>query len=65
MAPTFFPVPRLALMAGVALAALVAAGCANGQSEMDGVPATAQAYAAAPETTASISPSERAWRPAG
>jgi soluble lytic murein transglycosylase len=65
MAPTSFPVPRLALMAGVALTALVAAGCANGQSEMDGVPAATQAYAAAPETTASISPSERVWRPAG
>ncbi len=65
MAPTSLAVPRIALMAGVALSALLAASCANGQSETDAVPAAARAYANAAETTGSIAPSERVWRPAG
>jgi hydroxyethylthiazole kinase-like sugar kinase family protein len=52
MAPTSLAVPRIALLAGVALSALLAASCANGQSETDAVPAAARAYANAAELAA-------------
>ncbi|MBY0364372.1 MAG: hypothetical protein K2X45_20900, partial [Phreatobacter sp.] len=76
LAPTVASrLPRLSLWAGVALTALVVAGCAR--SEISGGDAAGQAagaevtaqltgHAAADrQTTASISRDQQVWRPAG
>jgi soluble lytic murein transglycosylase len=72
MAPTAFPTSRIALMIGVALSALIVSGRVHGEiSEGDEraagtvVASSALGYAAPPASTGSISPAERAWRPAG
>ena len=70
MAPTLLRMPRLSLMAGVALSTIAMAGCASGEStaadDRAAVPAQVASYAAAePATTASISPAQQVWRPSG
>ena len=68
MAPTAPRMPRLSLMAGVALTTVLTAGCVRSEaSGGDAAPGVQVAnYAAAePATTASIPPAQQVWRPSG